>query len=418
MLVLYGCGGGGGTASDVGGGSSPPDLSDVAVYVADSPYAPLLKGCATATAEADLCTLATLPLIGAAAPDPTVADVMDRVLVSHPWMGERFAQVLAQLPPDILTLLKGVTAVVIDADIRPSYYSAETAALYLDPADLWLTNEEKATISRSPDYRNDFGDQLQFVPLTRYVKGDSYAYTYYPLDGTATRQLSDILYPMARLLYHELAHANDFLPPARQPGLDLQSTPYQATIAVADDTVSAHLYAVAPLTSAFWPALARVLFAGVPPTAEQTGYSAAQVGDEFAADVADDAYGYASRYEDVAMLFEATMMAYHYGIDRDIAFTDRPATAAPACDDYLVGWGVRRRIGDPAVKPRAAQVAAELLPATDFDPFFIALSPPIPMNAGRGWCANLTIGTASTQGLAPARAIPAEQIRADMRPAD
>ena len=407
LLALGGCGGGGGTTTN---GGSPPDLADVAVYAADSPYALVLKECATATAEADLCTLATLPLIGAAAPDPTVADVMDRVLVSHPWMGERFAQVLEQLPPDLLILFKGVTAVVIDADIRPSYYDAGNAALYLDPADLWLTNEEKATISQAPDYRNDFGAQLQFVPLTRYVLGDSYAYSYYPLDGTATRQLSDILYPMARLLYHELAHANDYLPPALQPGLDPQLTPYRAELSVAADSVAAHLYAVSPLTSGFWKDLGRVLYAGVPPSTEQLGYSAAQVGSEFAADVAGDPYGYSTAHEDVAMLFEATMMKYHFGIDRDTAFTDRPATATPACDDYLVQWGVRRRIGDPAVKPRAAQVAAELLPGSDLGAFFAALPAPTPLVDGQGWCANLGIGTVYSPG---AGAGPGDSRRAD-----
>ena len=410
LALLCGCGGGG---NSTGGGYSP-DLSDVSVYAADSPYAPVLKACATASDEAHLCTLQTLPLLGTTAPNPTVAAVMDRVLVSDPWMGDRLAQVLEQFPPDLLTLFKGVTAVVIDGDINPAYYSISSAALYLNPADLWLTNEEKATISQVPDYRSDFGAQLQFVPLGRYVLGNQYAYNYYPLDGTDTRQLSDILYPMARMLYHELAHANDFLPVAQQQSIDPQLTPYRAAIALQNDSVAAHLVAAAPLTSTVWQGLGQVLYRGVTPSAEQLDYTAAQVGSAFAADVASDPYAYSTVHEDVAMLFEETMMRYHFGIDRDLAFADRPETTTPVCDDYLVEWGVRRRIADPAVNPRAELVSAEILPDSDLTSFFAALPAPISMFVGQGWCSNLSL-VAYAQGVVPAKAVAPEQVRGDLR---
>ena len=44
----------------------------------------------------------------------------------------------------------------------------------------------------------------------RYVKDNSYASYYYPEDMRVTRQASDGLYRLASLMYHELAHANDF----------------------------------------------------------------------------------------------------------------------------------------------------------------------------------------------------------------
>ena len=71
--------------------------------------------------------------------------IMQRLVVSHDWMGQRFKEVLDILPAEILQLMSGVTAVVIDDDIRPSYYTNWTGAIYLDPANLWLTNDDSLT---------------------------------------------------------------------------------------------------------------------------------------------------------------------------------------------------------------------------------------------------------------------------------
>jgi len=414
LLFLGACSGGGTSVYDIGPGGSDPDLSDISVYVSDGPYAEVLKACSTADI-ASLCTLDTLPLIGQDSPAATIPDVMSRVLVSHPWMALRFEEVLSQLPLDMLPQFKGVTAIVIDSDIRPSYYSAGTAAIYLDPASLWLTNEEKATISRVADYRSNFGADLQFIDLWRYVKDNDYAYASYSLYGTEIRELGDIIYPLARLLFHELAHANDLLPPGYQPVLDPQLTPYQAIQSLADVTIAERLHAAYPLTSELWLSLAQVLYRGVPATPEQISYSADVVGASFESDVANETYSYSSRYEDVAMLFEEAMMKYHFDIDRDIAFTDLPLTISPECDDYRVRWGVRNRLGDPAVKQRAEFVAAGLLPDVDFDTFFAGFPTPTSMAMDQGWCSNLILGGVAPQGLAPKNAIHPDQLRQDLQ---
>jgi hypothetical protein len=415
LLLLYACGGGG-TSADLGPGGTSPDLSDVSVHVSGSPYAAVLKDCALAASEASLCRMDTLPLLGHDSSTPTVADVMDRVLVSHAWMGTRFEEVLNLLPADLLTLFKGVTAIVIDSDIRPSFYASRTAAIYLDPANLWLTNAEKATISKSADFRSDFGADLQFVSLRRYTKDNEYAYPSFSLSGSETRQLTDLIYPLARLLYHELAHANDFLPPDSQATLDPQLTPFAAIATLESSSAAVQLDATAPLTSLVWRDLAEVLFRGAPATSVQMAYSGSQVGDEFASDAASDTYGYASIREDVAMLFEETMMKYHFDVDRDIAFTIVPTVGSPVCDDYLVEWGVRNRLGAATVKSRAEQVAAALLPGTDLSGFFAGVPDPTPMTNNLGWCGNLTLGAVTTLGLEPARKIHPDQIRQDRLP--
>jgi hypothetical protein len=401
IVVLAGCGGGGSDHSYVGPAGTSPDLSDVFVYAANSPYQGVLKGCATAATTADLCSMTTLPLLGQEVVSPTVDDVMNRVLVSNQWMGDRFRQVLENLPPDILQLLKSVTAIVIDGDIRPSFYSSQTAAIYLDPSNLWLTNEEKATISQAPDYRSDYGAALQFVPLWRYVLDNDYAYTYYSLTGSETRQLSDILYPTAAVLYHELGHANDFLPPADIPSLDRQWTPRQASEALSGKSVSAGLEAAYPLTSTTWFSLAQVLYFGANPTQNLIALTPATVGEDFASDAATDPYGYADRYEDLAMLFEETMMKYHFDIDRDVAFTSTPPANSDVCSDFVVGWGERDRIGDPAVKKRAEFVASRILPDEDLSAFFADLPAPTLMTAGLDWCQNLVLAPTAQVAAAP-----------------
>lgn len=413
LILLASCGGE--RVSDVGPIATVPDLSDIAVYQSAGPYAGVLPGCATATDTTGYCPLEVLPLIGQQVAAPAVSDVMERVLVSHPWMAIRFEAALNQLPSDLLTLFKGVTAIVIDNDIRPSFYLSGTAAIYLDPAYLWLTNEEKATISQDADFRVTFGDQLQFNGLWRYVKNNDYAYPGYSLSGTETRQLVDILYPLARILYHELAHANDFLTPAMQAVLDLQTTPLEASRSLASEQVANQLQGVAPLNSNLWNRLAGVLFHGATPTAQQRGYSAGFVGTEFDSDFASDPYNYASIREDVAMLFEETMMKYHFDIDRDLAFADRPLPADPACDDYLVQWGVRNRLGDPLVKTRAVFIAGELLPSTDLGTFLDGFPEPTALLTGIGWCGNLNPGGITPLGRQQARPIHPGQLAEDLR---
>ncbi len=417
-ILLTSCGGDGGShhPQTPGGEFTPPDLSNTLAYSSSTPYEPFLRDCAIAESEAELCIMEALPLIGQATAAPTTQDIADRLVVSHPWMGDRFLEALELLPPDIKTLLKGVTAIVIDDDIRPAYYSSNTAAIYIDPAYLWLTLEEKGTISRVADFRSNYGQALQFLQAWRYVKNSDYAYYYYSLDGTETRQINDILYPLAALLYHELAHANDMVPPSRIASLDRSQTPREAVRTLDPYRISLQLEESAPLTSQVWKALARVLYFGEPVSAAQSNYTASFVGNDFHLDAANWPYAYATPREDVAILFEEAMMKYHFDIDRDIAFLPRPLANARACDDYIVKWGRRNRLGEPRVKARAAFVAAELLPSSDLTTFFSNFPAPKEMTVNLGWCSNLDLGAPTVQSLGLWRSSSAERISRDILP--
>lgn len=391
-------------------GAPEPVLSGLFAYRPQSPYAGVLAGCVAADEET-ACTLGALPLLGQRTAAPSLEDVMNRVVVSHPWMGERFEELLETLPPDLLTLFKGVTAVVIADGIRPSFYTTLTGAVYLDPANFWLTDEERRTIFQEEDFRSGFGNGLQFISLWRYVKGNAYASRYYDLSVPASRPLSSIRYEAAALLYHELAHANDYFPSDRIAALSGNDMVFAATAGLQGSRIHDRLTARFPLTSGIWSGLAAVLYRGTAATPAQQSYSPLFVGTEFEQDGASDDYAYAHPAEDVAMLFEELMMKYHFDVDREIAFAPAVTAPNPTCADVSVTWGNRNRLGDPEVRERARLVAAELLPGQDMGSFITLM--PTPSSLPSGWCLDQPV--ASALGLS-AEAAPPRSIRRDLLP--
>ncbi|MFL0800467.1 MAG: hypothetical protein K6L80_08470 [Agarilytica sp.] len=366
-----------------GGSSDDSGLADTRAYKGDSPYISVIKSCATVEESKNACDLGTLPLIGMEYNDPGIPQIMDRVIVSHDWMGERFEELLYELPEGFLPLFKGVTAIVIDDDIRPAYYTTVTGAIYLDPAFLWLSVEEKRTINPKEDYRAGFDDPLAFRQLNRYLVDGQSAYRHLSLTDNSTRELNDILLLVARLLLHELAHANDFVPPDSIMNLPTNMTLTQAINAISDNWVSTRLDEASPITSDTMLSLAGVMYKGNSPSLEDLEIEAAEVGDAFAPDGASDDYGYTNVYEDLAMLFEVSMMKYFFNADYELAVTSVPDDAN-ACADYQIGWGERNRLGHESVRSRAEFTANLLLPNIEFDDFFETLEPSTEISGD--WC--------------------------------
>ena len=167
-------------------GSLPFVFSDLHVsrtypYRAGGPFAGALVRC---TYEANLqytggstnlCPLSTLPFLDqtTAGAVPTVDQIMDRVVVSHDWMGETFEQLLrTQASQDMLRLFNGVTAIVIGAQVRPSFYYALTGAIYLDADNFWLTAAQRDVINEAPDFRSDFDRDLMYSGVWRYTQNN------------------------------------------------------------------------------------------------------------------------------------------------------------------------------------------------------------------------------------------------------
>ncbi|NLQ22445.1 hypothetical protein HGO26_06080 [Shewanella sp. S-1] len=388
-------------------------------YRPASPYANVLANCVYSNQLNDSCTINTLPLIGQTSSDLNHETILNRVLVSHDWMGDNFAAFLAQMDPnsDFARLLQSVTAVVISYDVRPSFYWVVTGAIYLDPNDLWLTPSQRDTINEAPDYRSNFGNDLNFVMPWRYVKDNQYASLGVPITVRANRTLAQINPDLASLLYHELAHANDFFPRSVHatltgPRLLDDYSRRNASKSLISDQVSKTY----PLTSTEMMGLANVSFLGAAASNVQKTYQASDVSTFFSTDIASDFYAYSSTREDTAMLFEEAMMSYRYQILRDVAVTNKPAILT--ADSLIIDWGQRGRIAQDSLENRAALVIDEMLPELNGISLVESLPEPMNMVQGQSWRQTLAISPANTQlkGQSNAAAINAEsRFEAELR---
>jgi hypothetical protein len=379
-------------------------LATVFAYKSDSPYANSIVNCVyanTITSE-NTCRMSTLPLIAQDTISPSVDDIMDRVVVSHDWMGKRFQEFLENydVNNDFKNLLRATTAVVISYDVRPSFYWALTGAIYLDASNFWLTPEERDTINQAPDYRAAFGNDLQFVMPWRYVKNNDYVSRSFPIEQRQSREAEDGLYSLAALMYHELAHANDFFPSSLWSSISSSDRILEVVNDIGNSTgfQSNLLSESLPLNGNEMRSLAQVRFQGDTASAQQKAYLPDDISNFFSAEDAPHFYNYSSIREDYAMLFDSFMMYARYGIYRDIAVTNKPQGDNIFASDYIVNWGQRGRIGEQSIKPRVKFVASRVLPDFFDAPVVIDnLSPPIQMVKGDNWIENLTISPTLNQ---------------------
>lgn len=370
-------------------------VSNTFVYQKNSPYKNDLVRCVYSNEllTADICTLNELPLIAHDTLTPTVDDIMDRVVVSHQWMGDRFRAFLEQydIHNDLKNMLRATTAVVISYDVRPSFYWGATGAIYLDANNFWLTPEERDTLNEAPDYRAGFGNDLQFEIPWRYVRNNDYLSTYITEDTRTTRNVDDGVYRVIGLMYHELAHANDFFPKSRWFTLD-------KSIRIVDtipNVIQSDLLQLAhPLNGTEMYALAQVSFQGATASTVQKSYLPQDVTQFFSTESAPQYYNYSSTREDYAMLFDGFMMKARYNIDRDVAITNQPDSNSSS--EYIVDWGQRGRIGNESIKPRINFVVKRVLPEfSNLQTTIDDLPLPISMVSGQSWIDNLDISPSS-----------------------
>lgn len=414
LLLVASCGGSGGGSvaprSEIGSpapdGSAPAvgevvptgakrviSTSEIRPYRPASSHASVLAECVAVEFIESICTLSKLPYIGQTSNRITIDQIMDRVLVTHDWMGVRLEEMLNIMPADIVQMFAPVTVIVIGSEVRPSSFTPALGMMMLDPYDLWLNVDEKQTVSAVEDYRSDFGADLQFMALWRPMIGERYASYYWPLDDDSIRGHDDIEIPLAHLLYHELAHANDFVQPDSLASLGGNITPYDAIEQLAHLRVSSLLLNDRSLTTpdAFFDKLAGIRFRDEEAGAEHLAAQPDFVGAKMDAAGKINFYSYVSEMEDVATLLETAMMKYHYGVDTHVAYTSKPADLDnAACDDLKVGWGVRNRLSSSLVLPRAKFVVDKMVPSSvAVDNFFAGdLGPETPLRLGDGWCSS------------------------------
>ncbi|MEO0436127.1 MAG: hypothetical protein AAF098_04400 [Pseudomonadota bacterium] len=348
----------------------------------EGPLAEDLLFCSSPVFIADLCTMLEFPLIGQETSQANVDQVMERVLVSHQWMADRFEELLQEMPPIILTMMGSLTSIVIGDTVRPAYFTSATNSMYLDADFIWLTSEERDTISRDPDFRVEFQSNVAFSDLSRYVKdGNSVGRVAYDTDENGDRTIAQLAPWTAALLFHELAHANDAIPSSAYGSLNPFLAPFQQNVNRVADT----LVNTSPLLSPELFGVAEVLFFGATPTEAEGSYSANDIGQFFAADRANALYSFSTPFEDLAMLVEEFMMAAYFNAYRDVAFTSLP-TDPQECDDYVLAWGERNRVATPVVRKRLEVVLEELFPSINFEAQLDSIPNTESLPEGLGWC--------------------------------
>ncbi|WP_414830761.1 hypothetical protein [Alteromonas sp. H39] len=362
-------------------------------YRADSPYANALEQCVYSNTITSTCTFGTLPLIGQETEDPSIDDILDRTYVSHPWMGDAFKAFLetSAASEDIRNLLRATTAVVISYEVRPSFYWVATGAIYLDANNFWRTPAERDTLNTIPDYRSNFGDSLNFRTYWRYVRDGEY---FYPQPGFSaqlrrSRNNQDIEASLAWLMYHELAHANDFFNYQVWSTLSAANDPL--SYYNRNSTQSDSLDNALPLTSQELHDLAEVRYGGEDATATQRGYSAQQVANWFEPDGAVSFYSYFTRREDFANLVERFMMLYRLGVASDVGVFTRETIEN---NEAIITWGQRNRINTPELQQRVDFAVSRVLPELDVPQILTALPQPQQLPEGASWRDTLTLNEA------------------------
>ncbi|NVJ62449.1 MAG: hypothetical protein HWE27_18820 [Gammaproteobacteria bacterium] len=360
-------------------------FADVYPYRSNSPYASGLRQCVYSNSNANYCDLGTLPYVGNINPMPTIDDIMNRVVVSHDWMGARFQQFLENIDVngDIRQMLAGTTAVVIAYDVRPSFYWVGTGAIYISPSYFWVTPEERDTVDTTADFRSNFDAELNFRDPWRIVKDNEYATQAYPIELRETRTLVDNQYSVLRVLYHELAHANDFYPPAAW----LSFSTNDLTFSYWNDNgaVSDGLNTGFALTSSEMYGLAGVMFFGDTASTQEQAYTPVQVSDFFFPDDATNTYAYSNAREDFAMLTEEYMMGYRHQVRYDQGITG----LAP---DYVIATAERGRVADADILPRAEFVISAILPSINTTEASATLPSPLTLDSGVNWIDSLVPG--------------------------
>lgn len=383
-LLLFACGG--------GSTKSAAKYSKLKAYQS-SAYSDILKKCVTISSVSNSCTMRELPLLGQMTNSPSDKDILDRLIVSHKWMGDNFKQVLSLMPDDMKLLFRSTTAIVIDEAIRPSYYWTGTGAIYLDPANLWLMNNEKGNIIKGDDFRSSFGNKLSFKEFRVYTNDGVKAFnTSGKLNNKIERTLDDMRFPLMRLLFHELAHANDMASIRYMKNVDRNDTIFKAIRNNINmgNTISRKLHNSHPLTSTELYSLARVRFKGNTPTEAEKGMKADYVGALFSNEGAIIHYSYSSYSEDVAVLFEAGMMKFHFDIDIDQAIVSYPKNKVnKVCSDYVVGAGSRNKIAGNYAKKRMLTVLEYIFPGRTYSNVQDWVGKETLKVAGKSWCENL-----------------------------
>lgn len=335
---------------------------EIKLYNPTQANADVIKLCAFARTDKDSCKLSQFPLIGMGKETITIKDILNKTMSSNPAYIETFKEVLLDLPPEVISMFGAVTAVVISEKINPSFYIFTSGAIYLSASYFWKTPEEKESSTAKQDYRVAFSQKLQFDQYDYYFdkKGKTNNFS----ESQKSRSANDIVPSLARLLIHELSHANDFFPSSfyKSQGINLNETLVESVDNRWEQNKILSQKLKTELSSTILMRAGQILFKGVEPTEIDLGISAQTAALEFKSDDAADLYAYSTAREDLAMLVEKSLMSFYYDYSSYTVFVKFPIAnfVAPDDYDYPIAGGIKNKIADPEVKARALDVIEKI----------------------------------------------------------
>lgn len=330
------------------------EVGVVEPYRPGAAYSATAVKCVYSITEKDACTASELPLLGLKEGKITIEDILNRTLVSHQFLGNSFREALSRMNPEMLKMFGAVTAVVISDKINPSFYYNASGAIYLSGRYFWRNLEEWKLLTQVKDFREGSGMPFQFQFDSDYIKdGKSIGHRVFDDE----QNYDEMSLKLARLLFHELAHANDFFPSTfyKDSAFDMEKTYLQMSEERYEKKENlSHKLPSSP-GSITLNHVGQVLYQGEKASAEDSLLTAEQVAQEISNDVVSDAYAYSTPMEDLAMLAEEALMLHFYNMPRYTFVIKLPSAffKIPKDFDYPIAYGQKSKIAEAVIKPRA-----------------------------------------------------------------
>lgn len=338
---------------------------EISMYIEGNPDAEKIKKCALANTIEKSCLVLDSPLLGINQTEVTIDAILAKTLVSRKSYGDTFKSILKMIPPESLIMFGAVNAVVIADRITPSFYTFTSGAIYLSASYFWKTPEEKIASHKIVDYRSDFGNSLSYEVSNEYVKDKK---DIWYSKSRSFRTNEEIAPALISLIFHELAHANDFFQKSfyNSSDLNMNKTFYTITDERWGKLETLSQNVKVKLKSEILLRVGKILYQGEEATIEDKNLKAALLSDEFNNDGASDMYAYSSENEDVAMLVERAMFFHYFKYNSYTYFFKFPGPDFKIPRDYTyeIGGAVKNKITDAKVKERAQDVLEKMFDAT------------------------------------------------------
>jgi hypothetical protein len=335
-----------------------------------------ILSCTLTTSESSRCSFEELDFLIKNKP-LTISAIHERVIATDAWMQNNFKTLLAKMPNAMLALFGSITAVIIHPSVEFGFFSPSNGALFISPKLLALTQAEKNTAIERHNalFFCQKPRPWPYHYYSRYLLTDKTAFddqlatdkTWRNVPDFNSQQLSLIdqsTYALASVLFHELAHANDFFPADALTFRNQYSSPAQ-WLKQNDLSITESL--LITNSSNVLKDAAKTHFEHKQPTDLLTSTSIESMALEFSRHPISDLYGHLAPAEGMAILFEEWAMKVFFNLDREVAFIEPINPEQQGCSNLIFHQGQINRLLDNERLSKATNIAKSLLTTINID---------------------------------------------------